>query len=307
MRQIHVGILVSYDYQYLPLCIAQIYEKADKITLAIDKNRKSWAGEEFYFDEEFLANILRNDPKKKISVYEDNFSIPELPSWKCDHRERLMLREYMNSEAEDAWHLQLDTDEYFIDFDGFVKYLHQIEKDYTGKITVYCKLITIFKCLPDGIIIAEDNEGLGYFPVASIGGCRFEPAENEIKLKTNFKVLHQSWGRSEEEIGFKIKSWGHNKDFNTNDYLKFWKSVNQYNAEYIKDCHPLGKSCGWNHLVFYEGSIKKIITDIKQSECSYIYNKSIIRKAKLSKTIQNIKKSKVGNSLRRIKNVFSKH
>lgn len=307
MRPIHVGIPISYDYKYLPLCLAQIYETADKITLAIDKNRKTWAGKKYEFDEAFLSDFLANDPRHKISLYEDDFSIPELSSMDCDKRERRMIRQFMKSEEENAWHLQIDTDEYFINFSSFIHFLHNLEKHYTGHITVMPRLVTIFKQVSGGLIIADDDYNSGYFPVASIGGSRFNPADDELIIRTDFKVLHQSWGRNEEEVKFKISNWGHNVDFDTEEYFEFWKSVNRYNAPYIHDCHPLGKYCGWNRLQYVDGSIQTVIGSLRKDEPEIEFHPSIIRRAKRQKRIDAIRSNRVVQMLKPlIKDVIGK-
>ena len=299
MRAIHVGILVSYDYKYLPTCISCIYDYADKITLAIDKNRRTWNGEKYKFDESFLQTVLAKDYANKISVYEDDFAVSELTTMQCDCHERQLLYEFMGSSDLDAWHIQLDSDEYFIDFKGFVDFLHKLEKSYTGKITVMPKLVTIFRKVEDGIIIAEDTNSV-FFPVASIGGCRFNPSKDEIKLTVPFIVLHQSWGRDETEIQFKIENWGHNRDFDTNAYFEFWRSVNKYNAPYICDCHPLGKKSGWNKLFFKPGKIRDIIQDLRRQSPPINFKPSMIRRAKKDRRINRLKQSSVGQRIKPI-------
>ena len=296
-RPIHVGILVSYDYKYIPLCLAQIYDKAYKITLVIDVNRKTWAGNPFEFDEDFLKEILRSDVQHKISIYEDDFSSTERNAMESERRERKMLRDFMQSEQEDAWHLQIDSDEYFVDFAGFVDYLHALEKSYRGNITVMAKLNTIYKVVDGGIIMAVDDAG-GYFPVASIGGCRFVPAKDEIVVRTDFTVLHQSWGRPEGEIGFKISNWGHREDFDVDSYFEFWKSVNRYNAPYIRNCHPLGERAGWNRLKFEPGLLDEIIKRLRESAPQHQFKRSVILKAKLEPTITKLRNSRLANSVK---------
>lgn len=283
MRPIHVGILLSYDYQYLPICLSCIYKSANKITLAIDKQRLTWNGKKYAFDETFLKEILANDPDHKISVYEDDFAVKDLPPIECEKRERRMLREFMQSAQQDAWHIQIDTDEYFIDFDGFVAYLHEVEKRYNKNITVYTRWLTIFKIDTDGLILAVDEGERGYFPTASIGGCRFSPANDEIIIKVPFYVLHQSWGRTDEEIRFKINNWGHTRDFDTNAYFEFWKSVNKYNAKYIRDCHPLRITSGWNRLKFENGSIREVLERLKSDSVKIKFKSLTIRGAQLAK------------------------
>lgn len=307
MRPIHVGIPISYDYKYLPLCLKQIYDHADKITLAIDINRMTWAGKSYEIDESFLSEILANDPFHKISLYEDDFCKPELSTMGCDKRERRMIKQYMKSDEEDAWHLQLDTDEYFIDFQSFVKYLHKIEAIYKGDVSVCVKWKTIFKITSQGIIIANDNEGLGYFPVASIGGSRWNPSPSEIRICADFSVLHQSWGRSEDEVQFKIANWSHNGDFNVENYFFFWKSVNKYNAPYIHNCHPLGEKAGWNWLQYIDGDMNNVITRLKECEPDIAFRPSVIRHAKNRKLMESIRSNKLVQKIKSlVKGVISK-
>lgn len=296
-RPIHVGILVSYDYKYIPLCLAQIYDKADKITLAIDVNRKTWAGNRFDFDEDFFKEIMKSDLQHKITIYEDGFSSTKRNAMESERRERNMLRDFMQSEQEDAWHLQIDSDEYFVDFAGFVDYLHALEKSYRGNITVMAKLNTIYKVVDGGIIMALDDAG-GYFPVASIGGCRFVQAKDEIVVCTDFVVLHQSWGRPEEEIGFKISNWGHREDFDVSSYFEFWKSVNRYNAPYIRNCHPLGKNSGWNRLKFEPGSLDEIIKRLRKDTKTHKFKRGEISKAKRERTLTKLRNSRLANSVK---------
>lgn len=132
MKKIHVGILISYDYQYAPTCIRQIYNHADRITLAIDVNRRTWNGEKYAMSEDFLKGIKASDPERKIHIYEDDFSIPGLSAMENDTRERNMLAERMGS-AEDQWHIQVDSDEYFVDFGAFVSFLHAIERKFINR------------------------------------------------------------------------------------------------------------------------------------------------------------------------------
>ena len=179
MRAIHVGILLSYDYKYLPTCLSCIYDYADKITLAIDKNRLTWNGEKYEFDESFLQKVLDKDTAHKISIYEDDFAIPNLTTMQCDCRERQLLYEFMESSDLDAWHIQIDSDEYFIDFRGFVNCLHDIEKSYTGNITVMPKLVTIFRKVENGIIIAE-IQIVCFFPS--------HPLEDAVSIRLKMKL-----------------------------------------------------------------------------------------------------------------------
>jgi hypothetical protein len=74
-----------------------------------------------------------------------------------------------------------------------------------------------------------------------------------FNIYTNFKVLHQSWARSESEIENKINNWGHSKDFDKAQYFRFWKDVNAQNYLSFKNFHPLIPST-WPALSLIKGN-----------------------------------------------------
>lgn len=233
---IKVGFLVSYDYEYMKTALPLVYEHADTITLAIDKNRETWSGEKIDIDQVFFDWLKEIDVDTKIQIYEDTFHVKELSAIECDTRERNMLARFM---GEGGWHVQIDSDEFFLDFEGFVRYLQSL--DITKLTQVYAKWITLYKEDEKGYLYTDSNE---VFPLATnipdYNLCRGS-ATGKI-IYTEFKVLHQSWARSEEEIAFKLKNWGHRTDFNVDAYFQFWKSVNRYTYKYVRSFHPLD---GW--------------------------------------------------------------
>lgn len=263
-KLIKVGFLVSYDYEYLKISLPLIYDHADTITLAIDKDRKTWSGEKFEIDSSFFDWLDEIDRDKKIRIYEDIFHIKELSAIECDTRERNMLAQFM---GEGGWHIQIDSDEYFLDFAGFLTYLKTL--DISKPIQVYIKWITLYKRDDSGYLYTDSGE---FFPVATNNPqynlCRGS-AIGEIKY-TNFKVLHHSWARSEDEIEFKLKNWGHKTDFNVEAYFKFWKSINRFTYKYVRSFHPLD-SWIWQTLEYVDSLdlnlvIEKVKQQIKEKE-----------------------------------------
>ena len=116
MKKIQVGFLVSYDYELLKNAIPQVYKESDTIFLAIDKDRKTWNGNSFEIKEDFFQWINVFDVDAKIEIYEDQFYCPELTAMQCEVRERKLLGEKMGI---GNWLIQLDADEYFLDFKKF--------------------------------------------------------------------------------------------------------------------------------------------------------------------------------------------
>ena len=133
MKKIHIGFLLSYDYEKLKNSIPPVYEEADKIFIAVDHENRTWSGQKYYIDESFFTWLKKFDKDNKIEIYKDDFYVPEISAIENDNRERHMLSLKMGI---GNWLIQIDSDEYFLDFKKFVKelrtydyYLDNPEKD----------------------------------------------------------------------------------------------------------------------------------------------------------------------------------
>ena len=67
--KIKVGFCVAYDWLLLKNSIPRIYANADEICLSIDKNRTSWSGKKYDFDEADFRNFITQiDKNNKIKL-----------------------------------------------------------------------------------------------------------------------------------------------------------------------------------------------------------------------------------------------
>ncbi|WP_395054518.1 hypothetical protein [Flavobacterium sp.] len=234
--KIKVGFLVSYDYKFLYNSIPLVYDYVDTIYLAIDVNRKTWSGELFTIDILFFNFITKLDKHKKIIIYEDDFYNSELTPIENDTRERNMLSKKI---GKNCWNLQIDADEYFMDFAQVSRFLRKnsflLSKPNHNPINLKAKWITIFKKTENGYLYIDNDESFS-FATNQIEKYYFARNVNPSirNLQTNFIALHQSWARDSEEILFKINNWGHKYDFDRKAYFKFWKNLNEDN---YKDCN----------------------------------------------------------------------
>lgn len=239
MNLIKVGLLVSYDFQYLETSLPLVYDHADIIALAVDNERKTWSGQDFHIPDSFFDWVREFDKDNKIRIYEDNFHLPELSSIENDTRERQLLAEFM---GPGGWHIQIDSDEYFIDFGEFVRFLkskdHWLKNPASNPIDIGAFLIPIFKKTDKGFLYIKDcYESI----VLATNYPRYTGArrsKNFVRF-TDFYLFHQSWARDPEEIRFKVNNWGHINDFNVSSYFNLWQSIDENNYQYIKDFHPL--------------------------------------------------------------------
>ena len=122
--KIKTGFLVAYDYEMLKKAIPCIYNASDIICLCIDENRITWGGNKFNIEFSFFDWLNDFDIDKKIVVYEDKFYNANLSPMQMETAQRNKMAEYLGL---DGWHIQLDVDEYFINFDQFVQVLKKIK------------------------------------------------------------------------------------------------------------------------------------------------------------------------------------
>jgi len=245
MQQIKTGFLVAYDYYLLKHALPLVYKSSDIIVLAIDINRKTWAGNPFHIEPEFFEWIKAFDVDDKIKIYEDEFYVANLPLKEMETRQRNKLAQYLGL---DGWHIQLDCDEYFMNFDEFVRKLQSIIQVDSS---IFVKWKTILK---------QDDKGYYFIsgfqeriPVATNNPVyRFTRiTNNKNKINLNFTLLHQSWGRGESDVLMKLQNWGHARDYDVMSFFELWKSINRYNYKYIKDFQPLNPKA-WPGIEYVE-------------------------------------------------------
>jgi len=272
---IKVGMLVSYDWQLLKKSIPRIYQSADIICLALDKNRLTWSCNSFNFDEnEFKSWIKSIDTDQKIEIYEDSFCDTNLNARENGNKHRKMLSEFM---GEGGWHIQIDADEYFLDFDAFCKYLLKFDanpKLFNKSINICVNFIPLFKQTDNGYLHIDFDDGnYEKIPLAT-NHPQFIRARqnNHFNHITNFFIVHETWARGEEELSYKLKNWGHSAEelkqkTYTDSYLSLWKSLDEYNYQYLRNFHP-AKPKVWPKLKFTKG---KDIDELIQNMSSENY------------------------------------
>ena len=243
---IKIGFCAAYDWVLLKNSIPRVYDQADIICISIDKNRKAWGGETYQFDEqsfrEFVAGI---DTQNKIDVYEDDFSLAALSAMENDTRQRNLMSKRM---GDGGWHIQIDSDEYFLDFENCTAKLKSINHHPTGEekpLNVCAFCVPLIKKLPTGFLYVDFQDKMPEtLPFATT-----MPVYNRARLNGHFNiyvpeyVIHETWARSEEELWLKINNWGHaseelDMERNKLSYYNFWKALDSYNYQYVGNFHP---------------------------------------------------------------------
>jgi hypothetical protein len=281
--KINVGYLISYDYRMFEVSVKQLYDYVDRIVLAIDSDRLTWSGNPFHIDKSFFDDVKRIDIDNKIELYYDSFFVEGLTSMECETRERNMLAKKMGK----GWLIQLDVDEYIYDFKVLSEYLKRywflmLFPKYTP-IAFKGVLMTLFRELPNGFLYIKNNETFPF--ITNIPNYSTARGNSSIRnFNSNIKVIHQSWARSENEIQQKIENWGHNIDFDTKEFFKFWQNVRLENYREIQNFHPIVPRV-WNRLYFEKSN--SIFDFIERISCNEPQKMKKISKKKLLKSIVN--------------------
>lgn len=243
--EIKVGYLISYDYEYIKNSLPLLYEDVNYIAIALDINRKTWAGKSFVIPDEFFVWLKEFDTQHKIHLYEDDFSVPTITTMQCETRERKMLSEFM---GKGGWHVQIDSDEYFIDFKGFKDYVSKYI-DYSQEISLLVPFYTIYKEDSTGFFVVTEADE--YVPVAfnnpDFERARYTKCKNTHVVPS--PILHQSWAKDVDQIRKKIENWGHKDDFDTEKYFDLWNFVDSYTYKHLKNLHPLAEN-SWKDLEY---------------------------------------------------------
>ena len=248
MKKIHVGFLLSYDYELLKIALPPVYKSSDRIFLAIDQDYLTWSGNKFTIEPSFFDWLKEFDVDHKIELYFDAFYVPNLTTTQMDTRERKMLSDKMGI---GNWLIQIDSDEYFIDFEGFVKqikkYDHYLDQPEKHKIQIAAFWVIIYKYTENGILYVDK-------PMKSIFATNYPNYKafrrtNERVIYLDSLVLHESVSRTEEELRYKLKNWSHNTHVN-NSFLDKWLKVNESNYKEYSDFYYIEPS-RWKTLDYF--------------------------------------------------------
>jgi len=258
MKKIQVGFLMSYDYELLKKSIPPVYALADTIFLAMDHKKRTWSGNYFEVDPSFYQWLAEFDSDKKITIYEDNFYVPDITGIQNDTRERYMLALKMGI---GNWLVQVDSDEIFIDFEKFVrrlrKYDSYLDNPDQHPIQLAGFHINVYKYLDDGLLYIDEPTKL----MLATNWPNYKVAKNtrERIIYADDFILHEGLARTEEELLLKLDNWSHKHEMNPN-FLEKWRNANKDNYREITDVFYLEPEI-WKSLAYLPS---KSLTELKK-------------------------------------------
>lgn len=270
MAKIKVGYLLSYDYDMFLTSVMQLYNYVDKIVVGIDQDYLTWSGNKFEIADDFYINVRKFDTRNIIEFYFDKFFIPGLTPMECESRERNMVLQKLGR----GWKIQLDVDEYILDFSILKSYLKKYNYltyfPVLTPVSLKAKLITLFKQDIDGFFFIKDKH---HFPlITNLNENTFTRRNNKaFNHFFNLTVIHQSWARAQNEIREKVQNWGHRDDFDTLKYINFWQSISRNNYQKFKNFHPI-KSTEWEELFYLEAnSVESFLHKYRESYAESLF------------------------------------
>lgn len=251
MKEIKVGFLMSYDYKLLKTSIPLVYKEASSIIVALDENLTTWSGEKFEVDESFFLWLKSFDTENKISIYRDDFFDANLNAMENEVKERKMLASKMKI---GNWIIQLDSDEYFVNFKKFTeelklrnKYLIHPEKN---QIQIAGYYINLYKYTDDGVLYVSKPRNQKFatnYPSYVTG----RNTKKQVVYIPNL-VIHECLSRSEEEIRIKFTNWGHSHQVNIDGFLDKWQKIDKSNYDQFENLFYLEPE-KWKKLNFVKG------------------------------------------------------
>jgi len=271
MNKIQTGFLVSYDYEFLKKSLPPVYEDSDTIFLAIDHLRRTWSGNTFEIAPSFFEWIKEIDIDNKIVIYEDDFYVESLNSIENDTRERYMLGLKMGI---GNWMIQIDSDEIFIDFKLFVtqlrKYDSYLQDPEKKPIQFAAFHINVYKYLDNGILYIDNPTK--FYIATNYPNYKYAKNTRERIVYLDSYVLHEGLARTEEELRFKLKNWGHQHEIN-DSFLDKWLKVDETNYKEMEDFFYLDPKT-WKKLGYFPS---KSVIELR----NLILNNSELKKKEL--------------------------
>lgn len=221
---------------------------SDRIFIAIDKDNLTWSGNSFEINPDFFDWLQAFDIDNKIELFYESFYVPGLTTAEMDTRERTMLSEKMGI---GNWLIQIDCDEYFVDFASFIKQLRKYDNylDFPikKKIQIAAFWVIIYKYTDNGFLYV--NKPMKAIFATNYPNYKCFRRTDERIIYLDNLVLHESVARTEEELVFKLNNWGHNNEVN-DTFLAKWKEVNETNYKDLEDFYYI-KPSRWKTLNFF--------------------------------------------------------
>tara|TARA_B110000211_G_scaffold196639_1_gene225750 strand:+ start:100 stop:930 length:831 start_codon:yes stop_codon:yes gene_type:complete len=247
MKKKSVISLISYDAAYLPESISKYYNYVDEIVLGVDKNRTTWSGNSFSFDENKLWSELGViDGDSKISIVEEDFVKSKI-AIENDNYERNFLK----AQCTNDWIFSIDADEYLVNSkDFFYNYCPLVER-YYNKADICMTWATPYKTIEDTTLVIANEDGTPFFgenqgmttskdSTFTYARWSDKSAAGHNRLLSPLVAIHWSLCRNKEDLHQKINNIGHSDIVENDPFYQIWDQVTMDNYEELHNFKSSG-------------------------------------------------------------------
>lgn len=247
MKKKSVISLISYDAAYLPESISKYYNYVDEIVLGLDKNRTTWSGNSFSFDEKQLWSELGAiDGDSKISIVEEDFVKSKI-AIENDNYERNFLK----AQCTNDWIFSIDADEYLVNpKDFFYNYCPLVER-YYNKADICMTWATPYKTIDDSTLVIANEDGTPFFgenqgmttskdSTFTYARWTDKSATGHNRLLSPLVAIHWSLCRNKEDLHEKINNIGHSDLVENDPFYRIWDQVTMDNYEELHNFKTSG-------------------------------------------------------------------
>jgi len=247
MKKKSVISLISYDAAYLSESISKYYNYVDEIILGLDKNRTTWSGNSFSFDETKLWTELGAiDGDSKISIIEEDF-VKSKVAIENDNYERNFLK----AQCANDWIFSIDADEYLVNSkDFFYNYCPIVER-YYNKADICMTWATPYKTIDDTTLVIANEDGTPFFGenqgMSTSKDSTFtyarwtdKSAAGHNRLMSPLVAVHWSLCRTKDALHEKITNIGHSDLVENDPFYQIWNQVTMDNYEELHNFKTSG-------------------------------------------------------------------
>ena len=247
MKKKSVISLISYDAAYLPESVSKYYNYVDEIILGVDKNRTTWSGNSFSFDENKLwADLSAIDGDSKISIIEEDFVKSQI-AIENDNYERNFLK----TQCTNDWIFSIDADEYLVNpKDFFYNYCPLVER-YYNKADICMTWATPYKTINDATLVIADEDGTPFFgenqgmttskdSTFTYARWTDKSAAGHNRLMSPLVAIHWSLCRDKDALHEKINNIGHSDLVENDPFYQIWSQVTLENYEELHNFKSSG-------------------------------------------------------------------
>lgn len=272
IRKKSVISLISYDADLLPGSIKTYYPYVDEIVLGLDKDRISWSGNKFSFDEDSLWKSLKAiDHSKKIKIVESNFHRSDSPI-ENDTHERNYLKHYCSND----WVFSFDADEQLINPKEFFQEFCPLVERYKDLEIMFTWFLP-YKQLDEGLLMIADEQRNHLFTkdiqgfvahrdIHTYTYCRW--ANSSKKIKSPLAIMHYSFCRPEKELTKKVNNFGHSVESKVDPFYDIQKQVDATNYMQLRNFKTSNMGEQWPTLKLIPN---ENLPEILKQEAIYAY------------------------------------